>query len=1110
MMLPPIPPDEEARLADLHRLQILDSPPEPAFDRITRMAAEFLRCPVAVISLVDKDRQWFKSVVGLDATEGPRAISFCGHAILGEKPMAVLNAATDERFFDNPVVTGDPEIRFYAGAPLKRAGGSALGTLCVIDSYPRAEFTAAESAILTELAGIVSEHMEQRLANREREQERLEREKSESLYRELQDSVRRAQSMFIAGANMQSAFEGLLSKFLEFAGGRAGCIVEVMPEYEPDPIRICAGQAGIALSILLAKARELREPVLEGPCAALPAMQGDEVVGVIGLEGAGDALPEELPAQAELFLATMAGLFSAARARRERAQNLLAINLRDRALASISSAVSIIDPHGNILHCNAAFLAAFECCVGESSCRSLHSIFGPETDPWHIGAVDRALRGDEEFQITLRCYHRDGLPFWNRLKLSPVKDKDGNVEYFVTVGDDVTEEIHSQEELRRAKERAEANAEAQRRFMANMSHEIRTPMNAVIGMTSLLLDSRLSAEQRDYVDTIRYSGEGLLALINEILDYSKIDSGALSLEKIEFDLRPCIEGAMDLVAGAAARKSIDLAYIIDQGVPHTILGDHTRLRQVLVNLVGNAVKFTPEGSVLVSVAGSRMTDANWDLHFAVEDTGIGIAQSKIEQIFKPFEQADSSSTRRFGGTGLGLSISKHLTELMGGKMWVESEPGQGSTFHFTIAAQALGRDEPAGNTEIAALNGVRVLVIDPNTASQSVLHQHLHSWGVEASVFSSVAEMENAMESAQLEGDFDAAIVDNDLPGLPRGDFGTAADSVPLIVLCPLGRRNTGLAAQLRAAGFERIQLHSKPIKPALLSAALLRALSGQPLLGVNKPQPQTFDPDLAARLPHRILLVEDNSVNQKLGLLLLSKLGYRADSASNGSEALKALERQPYDVLFMDMHMPEMDRLETTRAIHQRWDETRRPWIVALTANAMSTDRAACLEAGMQDFLTKPVQLTDLQDAILRMSAKRPTVPASNGAASAPNGASSAPKEWAPPDYLAELIREDPAISGEVIGLFRVDARKHLDALEAAILEEQPSKAKKILHSMKGSFVQMEANAIGELCARLEQEAENNGPAHLSAHLPELKARFEELLAGIENYLSSNSTSEP
>jgi CheY-like chemotaxis protein len=365
----------------------------------------------------------------------------------------------------------------------------------------------------------------------------------------------------------------------------------------------------------------------------------------------------------------------------------------------------------------------------------------------------------------------------------------------------------------------------------------------------------------------------------------------------------------------------------------------------------------------VSVSGSRLTDGDWELHFAVQDTGIGIPASKLQDIFEPFRQADNSSTRRYGGTGLGLAISKHLVELMNGRIWVESEMDRGSTFHFTIQVSVPDLVEQRGHEfQAADLQGRRALVIEPNPNSQSVLGQHLKAWGVDTIIVPSI----DHVPATQTQ--FDLAIVDNDTHGLGVAGIENLAGGIPLLVLCSLGRRNVGLAEELQGRPSPRFLLHSKPIKPSYLCEALVAFLASEPLRVPYKSKPSLADPDFALRLPYTILIVEDNRVNQKIFLLLLSKLGYRADTAANGLEAVRALQRQHYDVVFMDMHMPELDGIEATRRILETGGGNDRPWIVALTANAMESDRLICLQAGMRDFLTKPIQIDTLRNSLLKV----------------------------------------------------------------------------------------------------------------------------------------------
>jgi CheY-like chemotaxis protein len=656
-------------------------------------------------------------------------------------------------------------------------------------------------------------------------------------------------------------------------------------------------------------------------------------------------------------------------------------------------------------------------------------------------------------------------------------------------------------ELEKARDVAEKAKMAQSAFLATMSHEIRTPMNSVLGMTSLLFETALSEEQRDFVETIRLGSRSLLHIINEILDFSKIESGKMTLESHPFNLNASVEEALDLLGPAAAEKNLDLAYSPEPGLPAALLGDSTRLRQILLNLAGNALKFTSRGEIIITVRRAEPERPGADasdclLHFAVRDTGIGIPREKRDRLFQAFTQVDSSTTRQYGGTGLGLAISKRLTELMEGKMWVESEPGAGSTFHFSIPFKVSANDiaPPAG---LPALVGRRVLIIEDNPTNREILCQRLKDWGM---VPHGVARATDALASL-MTAPPDLIILDLQLPERDGFELAktirnlSAGESPALILLSSKALRADD--PRLLALGVRSVI--SKPIRQGQLLNAMKRAADPQVSAG-EVPSGRAFDSGLAVRLPLRILLADDHEVNQKVGSRILQGFGYRCEIANNGLEVIQALERQPFDVVFLDVQMPEMDGYETARQIRKRWIDASRPRLIAMTANALLGDREKCLEAGMDDYIAKPIEIADLQKALERCGkpgahgnapshGANDEPPQSSVQTDQPSGTASKDEiDWA---RLKEMLGVEAGTVREFLNLYFRQTSSQIEQLQNALQSSNAADVEMLAHKCKGASSTCGIKAMVRPMAQLERAAHSGDISNAAEFLAEARESF-------------------
>ncbi|MBW8904540.1 MAG: response regulator [Betaproteobacteria bacterium] len=687
--------------------------------------------------------------------------------------------------------------------------------------------------------------------------------------------------------------------------------------------------------------------------------------------------------------------------------------------------------------------------------------------------MHRLLAGDK-FSYDARAMTKSGNPIDTQVAVAPLLDDANRCIGSIAVARDVTQHKRSEEALRLAREAAEAANHAKSSFLARMSHEIRTPMNGVLGMTELLLETGLTGTQRKYAETVQRSGKTLLGIINDLLDFSKIEAGKLELEKLDMDLRRTMEDIVDLLAERAHAKGLELACSIPPNLPTHVRGDPLRVGQILTNLLGNAIKFTDEGSVVIGVRPLAETATHVTMRFEVRDTGVGITAEAQSRIFEEFAQADGSTTRKHGGSGLGLAISKQLVEMMGGSIHVESDIGKGSTFWFTgeFEKQAARTDSTA---PLGLLTGARALVVESNAVSREILLAQMSNWQVSTRVAETPKQaLELLSEAASRSVPYDIAIVDLGLPGMDSLELARsirARAEITRVRLVMLTRRHVDVR-NARDAGFDACLV--KPVRQTVLYECLVNVLSGRSQDPAAAPATTATTSRAPAGLRGRILLVEDNLINQQVALGILQIQGYSVTVANNGKEALESHSQGGFDLILMDCHMPEMDGFEATVELRKREQASgKRLPIVALTANAMAQDREECLNAGMDDHLAKPFSMQTMQEMLDRWMPRAAAGPVETAAALPSAAGDDEVIDRQVLDQLSALrINGKPELLARTINLYLIESPKLVHKLKQAAAANNAPEIARSAHSLKSCSANVGARVLSRHCSDIEASA--------------------------------------
>ncbi len=1035
------------------RLALQDPDLDSSLDHLARMAGRLAEGRSAIFCFKDGDGYVLRPSRLVPSDEAAGLEPFLAEALAAKEPLMVEDAASDPRWAANPASIRGKRVRCVAGFPFRARFGVARavgdsGVLLVVGTSPgrldRDQVEALQSAAA--LCGSQFERMERlAAASAQRAEAELARKDAEAFFHSLVETI--PQNIF--RKDLRGRFTFANTNFCRAMNRKLAEVIgktdfdlfppELAIKYQQDDRRLLEKKTAFsAIEQHQDRAGQtLYVQVIKSP---LFDARG-EVTGIQGIfwdETDRYKAEEALAYERELLRAML-----------ENIPDSIYFKDRDSKFLAVSRALAIRlgldDPSEAIGKTDADFFGAAH---AEEALRDERAIL----------RTGQALVGKTEREVWL-----DGRERWVLTTKVPLKNPQGEINGTFGISRDITDLKVVERELASARDAALESARLKSEFLANMSHEIRTPLNAVIGMTGLLLETDLTTEQRDFAQTIRQSADALLNIINDILDFSKIEAGRMVIEAIDFDLNEVVEGTAEILAEAAQGKGVELASWIQANTPRHLRGDPGRIRQVLTNLAGNAVKFTLEGEVVLDVRPARETERNVIVEFSVRDTGIGIAPEAHDRLFQAFMQADGSTTRRFGGTGLGLAICKQLVELMHGEIGFESEPGKGSRFWFSVPLEKQPRDQAVAEMA-STLEGFRVLVVDDNQTNREILHHQVCSWKMRNGTASGGKEALALLEQAVAEGDpFDLALLDMQMPEMDGLTLARAIKQNPdlastqLVMLTSLGYlpeesrwREVGISSYL-----------VKPVKETRLYDALVTVLRGSarnarsaaPLTCQNRPE----------RGMLRVLVAEDNTVNQKVALRQLQKLGFSADAVANGLEVLEAVKRIPYDLILMDCQMPELDGYEATRLLRSEEKKIgtgfKRFYIIAMTANALAGDREECLRAGMDDYISKPVRLNELDAALERgLQAVGSTAPGPADDADLLD------------QEILRSVRElasdgEPDPLPELIDLFLADTPVRIGKLLDAFKAGDPVEVERAAHSMKGSANNLGARSLADAC---------------------------------------------